>query len=163
MPKTKLEEIVESMIALKRVTSPTGIISDRAKRNYDESSQEAYEKLKREKKLDGVLVGSKLTWKDTNIQKGMALGIREFEQKYPEHGKILRDIIATHRKGRRAHIEFYLQPGRDLPKEFYRGVIMSLGDEFTSVKSEKLYGALKEFWDKLGREKEGRYSVLLNE
>ena len=163
MPKTKLEELVESMIALKRTTSPTGVISDRSKRKYEVTSKEAYERLKREKKLDCELVGAELTWKDVDIQKGMALGIREFEQKYPEYGKILRDIIATHREGRRAHIEFYLQTGKELPKEFYMGTIMSLGNEFTEEKSEKLYETLKEFWDKLGREKEGKYSVLLGE
>ncbi|MEK6973817.1 MAG: hypothetical protein AABW41_01065 [Nanoarchaeota archaeon] len=164
MIKTKLEEIVESMVALKRTTSPSGIISDRSKRLYDEAVQEAYDKLKHGQGFsESSIVKAELDWKDENRQKGMALGIQEFEKKYPEHGKILREIIAQHRKGRRAYVDFQLLPGQDLPEEFYITTIMGLGKEFTLERAEKLYVSLKEFWDKLGREKDGKYSVLLEE
>lgn len=165
MEKTKLEEIIEKMIALKRITSPTGIISDRAKRKYDDQVKEAYGRLKNKDKFsESSIIGADLDWYDDTRQRGMALGLREFEKKYPEYGKILRNIIAKHREGRRAHINFYLKPDQDLPSEFYINAIMSLGDEFDRLRAEKLYGALNEFFDKLGKEKEpGKYSVLLEE
>lgn len=166
MTKTKLEEVVECMIALKRVTSPSGSISDRAKFRLDKYATEAYARLKEGQRFsDDSCVTANLDWRDETRAKGMALGIQEFSKKYPKYGKILDEIInEKHRKPRRTYIEFGLNSDSELPEEFYIQVIMSLGGEFTRTKSEKLFLALSEFWDRIGRVKiRGKYDILLPE
>ena len=65
MSKTKLEDVVERMVVTKRVTSPTGSISDRAKRVLEISAQEAYQRLKEKQDFsDSSVVHASLSWKD---------------------------------------------------------------------------------------------------
>ena len=56
----------------------------------------------------------------------MALGIREFEQRYPEYGKILREIINEHRTSRRAYVVFGTR-NEDVPYEVYASIMQGLG------------------------------------
>ena len=110
------------------------------------------------------MVEGRLFWEDTKNQKAISLGIKEFEDKYPEFGKKLKEIIDLHRSSRRAYIEFDMVSGKNLLEEFYVETIMNLGKEFTRSRAEKLYESLSQFWNVLGRKKpDEKYSILLPE
>lgn len=167
MPKTILEEAVEQMVILKRITSPTGSISDRAKSRLENCSKEVYERLKEKQYFsEDSKVYANLDWRDGKGRaRSMALGIQEFTKLYPEYGKKLQEIIEEKHRGiRRTYIEFGLNSENDLPQELYIRFIMSLGEEFTRDRSEKLYYTISEFCDVIGRVKEkGKYDILLPE
>jgi len=131
---TKAEDLGRRLVALKRITSPFGKVGDRTKRQLEKAAEEAY-KLCRDREPvlpedSGIKLG--LRWEDQNKARGMALGIREFEQAYPEEGKILRGMISEHRLSRRAHIQFGISSqfgilSDDLPLDFYIDLLEELG------------------------------------
>lgn len=143
MGKTKLEEAVERMIVLKEITSPSGSLSDRTKREYEKVGKEVCERLKERQTLpENSNLIANLAWSDKAAAwaRKITLGIKEFKQEYPEHGKILEEIIQKHRDVRRAKIEFGTREG-PLPEEMYIEIIRECGvDDYN--KAKRLYRAL---------------------
>ena len=145
MGRTKLEGLTEKLISLKLITSTTGTLSDRAKRKYEKTGEEAYKILKTKKRLpedSSFLIN--LTWDDqaVNWARNLTLAIEEFKQKYPEYGEKLSEIISKHRRTRRAYLEFGLVK-EDLSEEEYIEVIKGLVKGLDDEKAWNVYNSVR--------------------
>jgi hypothetical protein len=168
MVKSKLEQAIENMIILKRVTSPSGTVSDRAKRLFDKQAEDAAKRLKNRQELpENSHLTARYRIKNQSRARGMRLGIERFKQEYEEEGPVLQSYIDEQREVRMSHIEFGIDPEHDLEREFYVEVIKSLGGrsgDITDEMAEQWYEALSISWDRIGRVKTpGHYELLLPE
>ncbi len=157
----KLEEVVESLIAHKLITSTTGSVSDRAKRRMEKAGREAYEILKKRKSktvdIKEMKVG--LRWSDDQAAwaRNLNLALEEFRQEYPKIGEKLDKIIAKHRSSRRAYIDF----GGEIPEEIYINIICELVKGTTSREAKQVYNSILIMEKGLrGKERGPNYLIL---
>jgi cell fate (sporulation/competence/biofilm development) regulator YlbF (YheA/YmcA/DUF963 family) len=157
----KLREYAQEIIAYKFLTSITGKISDRAKRRFEKSGQEASERLKAKETLkDSDLILS-LRWSDEAINwaRKINLALEEFKQTNPKAYEQFEEIRDKHKDVRRAYLEF----GGEIPDEHYVRVIQEIIPEMSKRDSVVFYNKLKIADRVLSKEEKGLQSFLLPE
>ena len=143
MTRTRLEEAVEKMIILKEITSPSGSLSDRAKREYEKVGKEVCERLKAWQALpEGCELNASLAWSDraSAWARKISLGIQEFKQECPEYWQKLNEIIEKHKNVRRLQIKFGVKD-EHFPEEIYIKIIQECAG-IDYERARKLYEAL---------------------
>ena len=127
--KTKLQTAVERMVVLKEITSPTGSLSDRAKRDLEKVCKEVRERIKNRQSLSkNSGLTANLTWDDKNYSwaRNLSLALDELKEKYPRAWKKADDLIKKHRSVRRAQVEFGVLEDY-LSRDLYLEVIEEIG------------------------------------
>lgn len=153
-----MKQKILELIATDRLDIPLSSVEQRVRRVRKSLSQEVASDI-------GVVgfaderVYAYVAVEDKERARGMKEAIKEFEQEFPKHGRILRGKIEERRINSEEHLYFGLTEGSKLTSEDYVGVLTDLG--MTQKGAHALYPALMDVSRKLSRARNEDRSVLV--
>ncbi len=142
----------EELVAIKRLEIPITSLHNKLEGRLEKYAEALKKRLVERETLqkDETNLVADLRWEDKKAARGMALGIREFEQRYPEYGKILREIINEHRTSRRAYVVFGTR-NEDVPYEVYANLMQDLGIKDEGL-MRRVYDVCRDLRSNFGKE-----------
>jgi len=123
--KTIVTNQTQDLIAYHALKSGFDIMCKRAQRKLTPIAESVYDRLKKGQKIQGAPVIADYRFEDTQKSRTQTEGIKEFADRYPQYGEILKEIIDETRKSKRRYLTFGKTD--ELDNQVYQNALQEIG------------------------------------